>query len=232
MQTIHLLITGASRGIGLETAKALIDKRYNVTVTARSADLLANLKKESPDLVDPIAADLSNPADIEKIAEHLQKQEIQLDGLIHNAGYLINKPFAELTDDDWKEILDVNLMGPIRLTRKLTGLLKKGSHILAISSMGGYQGSRKFPGLAAYSTAKGALNILTECLAAELADKAICANSLCLGMVQTEMLQEAFPGVNAPVTAEEMGDYVADFVLNGHRFYNGKILPVALSDPE
>jgi NAD(P)-dependent dehydrogenase (short-subunit alcohol dehydrogenase family) len=98
--------------------------------------------------------------------------------------------------------------------------------------MGGFQGSAKFPGLAAYSVSKGALSILTECLSVELSDKNIKANALCLGAVQTEMLEEAFPGIEAPLSAKEMGNYISNFAIEGSAFYNGKILPVALEDPE
>jgi NAD(P)-dependent dehydrogenase (short-subunit alcohol dehydrogenase family) len=97
--------------------------------------------------------------------------------------------------------------------------------------MGGFQGSDKFPGLSAYSVTKGTLSILTECLAVELQDKNIKVNCLCLGAVQTEMLNEAFPGLTAPVEASQMGTYISDFVINGHTFYNGKVLPVALQNP-
>jgi NAD(P)-dependent dehydrogenase (short-subunit alcohol dehydrogenase family) len=106
------------------------------------------------------------------------------------------------------------------------------SHIVNISSMGGFQGSAKFPGLSAYSVSKGALSILTEALSTEFASKDIRVNALCLGAVQTEMFEEAFPGFKAPLSAEEMGHYIADFALTAHRFYNGKILPVSLEDPD
>jgi len=97
--------------------------------------------------------------------------------------------------------------------------------------MGGFQGSVKFPGLSAYSASKAALHTLTECLALELAEQEIKVNCLALGSAQTEMLEQAFPGYVSPVMAFEMGKYIADFALTGHRFFNGKILPVAISTP-
>jgi NAD(P)-dependent dehydrogenase (short-subunit alcohol dehydrogenase family) len=85
--------------------------------------------------------------------------------------------------------------------------------------------------LAAYSSAKGALSILTECMAEEFKDQNISVNCLALGAVQTQMLETAFPGIQAPVDADTMGMYLANFALNGHLVYNGKVLPVSLSTP-
>ena len=122
-------------------------------------------------------------------------------------------------------------MAPVTLTRELLPFFTSGGHILHISSMGGFQGSDKFPGLSAYSTTKGALATLTECLAVELTEQNIQVNCLCLGAVQTEMLNQAFPGIQAPVHAEQMGEHIASFAIHGNKFYNGKVLPVALNNP-
>jgi len=82
-----------------------------------------------------------------------------------------------------------------------------------------------------YAASKGALAILTECMAEELKGRNIKANCLALGAVQTEMLAEAFPGYEAPVKPNEMASFIKNFALNGHHVYNGKILPVSLSTP-
>jgi NAD(P)-dependent dehydrogenase (short-subunit alcohol dehydrogenase family) len=224
------LITGASRGIGYQTALELASQNITVIATARSTDRLEELASHSPHIT-PVPADLTKSEDLKKLVDFITEQDGQLHYLIHNAGALINKPFTDLTDQDWQQMWQVNLMAAVQLTRSVLEIFSDGAHILNISSMGGYQGSAKFPGLSAYSVAKGGLAILTECLAAELADQNIKSNCLCLGAVQTEMLQEAFPGMEAPVTATEMGTYVANFAINGSKFYNGKILPVALHDP-
>ena len=227
-----ILITGASRGIGFEIASYLAGLNHKVIVTARSVKSLEKLEHEYPDHIKSVPADLSKTAGISKLINYMKQNSIHLDGLINNAGVLINKPFIEQSDSDWQLQIDVNLMAPVRLSRASLPYLSQGSHIVNIGSMGGFQGSSKFPGLSAYSVSKGALSILTECLATELADKKISCNCLCLGAVYTEMLQEAFPGFEPPLSASEMGTYIGDFVLNSHAFYNGKILPVALSDPE
>jgi NAD(P)-dependent dehydrogenase (short-subunit alcohol dehydrogenase family) len=97
--------------------------------------------------------------------------------------------------------------------------------------MGGFQGTVKFAGLTAYSTSKAALCSFTELFAEEYKESTIKMNCLCLGAAQTEMLEEAFPGYQAPVSAEKMAEFIADFALKGHQWMNGKIIPVSLSTP-
>lgn len=227
----YYLITGASSGIGYKTAEHLALREVNVIVVARTESKLNELEEKYPDQIKALALDITDEHSGIEIKKYLTSKGIKLNGIVHNAGLLIAKPFAELTIEDWQKQLDVNLLAPVFITRNLLGHLNEDAHILNISSMGGFMGSSKFPGLSAYSASKGALSILTECLTVELADQNIKCNCLCLGAVQTEMLETAFPGMQAPVTADEMGSYVSDFLMNGHKFYNGKILPVALADP-
>ncbi len=222
------LVTGASRGIGLETVKTLLDAGARVVLVSRNA---SEVNLESAHLI-KLNADLSADNEGEKIANALKSLEINvIDGLVHNAGTLICKKFESLTLADFESVYRVNVFAVAMLTQALLPFLHRGSHVLGISSMGGIQGSSKFSGLAAYSSSKGALITLFELLAEEFKEQGIYFNSLALGAVQTEMLAEAFPGYVAPVTAPEMGSFIADFVQNGHRFFNGKVLPVALSTP-
>jgi len=226
------VVTGASRGIGKEICLKLASHEHTVIAVARSENPLARLEQSKPEFIHSFPTDLTDQKEIAKLINNLRSDFQNIDILINNAGALINKPFEELSLDDWRAQLESNLISAVSITKHLLPLFNENSHILNISSMGGYQGSKKFPGLSAYSVAKGALSILTECLSMELKSKKINANALCLGTVQTEMLEEAFPGIQAPVQPEEMGAYIADFALKGHQFYNGKILPVALEDPE
>ena len=154
-----------------------------------------------------------------------------VDVLINNSGYLVNKPFSELSLEDFKQSYDVNVFGVFSLTQVLLPFFKKSSHVVNISSMGGVQGSAKFPGLAAYSSSKGALITLTELLAEEYKEKGPSFNVLALGAVQTEMLSEAFPGYEASCQPEDMAKFIADFGLKSHYFLNGKIIPISLSTP-
>lgn len=228
----HIIITGASRGIGRETAKQLAGLGHRITVIARSGTELHELQSQYPEKIYPVTLDITEEATAGEIRNHLSKHNLTIDGFIHNAGRLNNKPFLEQGRRDWQNQFEVNLMAPAILTKELISFFNKNSHFLTIGSMGGYQGSSKFPGLSVYSATKGGLAILTECLATELAGYAIKCNCLCLGAVQTEMLEQAFPGIQAPVSAPEMAAYISDFILTGHQFYNGQILPVTLGDPD
>lgn len=238
-----VLITGASRGIGAEIARKSLGadlaggQNPLIFITARSSEALEKLKKEAPEQLIAIPADLTLASDREQLCSivrnSLKKENAELFGIVHNAGILRAKPFLELTEQDWNLHYQTHLLAPALLTRELVPhFSKEGGHIVHISSMGGFQGSKKFPGLSAYSALKGALSILSEALAAEFLEKNIACNALCLGAVQTEMLEEAFPGFKAAITPEEMGSWIAKFLWTGHRLFNGKILPVSLQDPE
>lgn len=225
------IVTGSSRGIGFEISTELAKEGHQVIAVARSEKNLDNLSQKFPDLIRAFPADLTVNQDIQKLVNEVSTNYNAVDILINNAGALINKPFEELTKKDWHHLLDVNLIAAVELVRSLLPYFSGDTHIVNISSMGGFQGSDKFAGLCAYSVAKGALSILSECLSVELGDRNIRSNALCLGAVQTEMLEQAFPGIEAPVTAEEMGKYIANFALEGANFYNGQILPVTLGSP-
>jgi 3-oxoacyl-[acyl-carrier protein] reductase len=109
--------------------------------------------------------------------------------------------------------------------------MSSGSHIVNISSMGGYQGSSKYKGLSVYSASKAALSCLSECLAGELKDSGISVNCLALGSVQTGMFEKAFPGFKAPLGPKEMAEFITYFAINGNKYFNGKVLPVAVNNP-
>ncbi len=227
-----ILITGASAGIGRATALALSqDADTRVLAVARREDRLRQLAEEAGDRLHYFAADLADADATAKLAAWVGGYA-PLTGLINNAGLLINKPFANLTDPDWESLFQVNLLAPARLIRLLLPHFDPaGAHIINIGSMGGYAGSAKFPGLSAYSAAKGALATLTECLAEELKEQKISCNCLALGAVQTEMLAQAFPGLQAPLQDHEMAEFFAYFVRQGHRFFNGKVLSVSVATP-
>lgn len=228
------LITGASSGIGFETALFLAENpNMQVIATARNIDKLKDLHEKSGKSIICIPFDLhgGDPQNFRK--ELIESRIERIDGIVHNAGLLVNRAFEDISRNELEMSYQTNVFAPYFLTQALLPLLKSSdsAHIIHISSMGGVQGSVKFPGLSAYSSSKGALSVLTECLALELTPHNIRVNCLALGAVQTEMLGQAFPGYTAPLKAHEMGSFIAWFLENGHRFFNGKILPVALSTP-
>ncbi|RNC79536.1 MAG: SDR family oxidoreductase [Balneola sp.] len=227
----NIIVTGASKGIGRAVTILLAQKGHKVFAIARTERALKNLILENykGDIV-TLTADLTDENDIDHIVKTIGS-ETSIDALINNAGLLINKPFLKTSIDDWQEQLEVNLIAPVRLIKRIHPNLRRGSHILNIGSMGGFQGSAKFEGLSAYSASKGALSILTESLSVEFANSGIAVNCLCLGAVQTKMLREAFPGYQAPTSPEQMAAFISDFALNGHNYFNGRILPVSLNNP-
>ena len=224
----NVVITGTSRGIGYELAKLFANQNHNVLAISRNTEPLEALHHKN---IKTLSVDLCKNDEILQVTEFVKNNWKQVDILINNAGKLVNKPFTELTSDDFLEVYKVNVFGVAELTKSLIPYLQKGSHVVTISSMGGIQGSMKFPGLAAYSSAKGAVITLSELLAEEYKEQQIAFNVLALGAVQTEMLQEAFPGFQAPVSAEEMANYIYNFSLTGHQFYNGKVLQVSSTTP-
>ena len=221
-----IVITGASRGIGFALTQLALQEGHRIYALSRNIQPL----KKSERLY-PYRIDLSEEQSLPIFAEQLQKEGIKIDALIHNAGMLLFKPFSETTTADFESIYRVNVFGLAALTRLLLPSIEPKGHIVSISSMGGLTSSAKFPGLAAYSSSKGAVSILTELLAEEYKETGPAFNALALGAVQTEMLTQAFPGFQAPVTAEEMATYILKFALEGQQFFNGKVLPVSATTP-
>jgi NAD(P)-dependent dehydrogenase (short-subunit alcohol dehydrogenase family) len=234
---MNIIITGASSGVGFEVVIELILSGNNkVIALARSQDKLERLLEIAHGLNPDCQLFALNFDIVHDDYEGLQQFiaanfDNRVDVLINNAGMLINKPFTQLLETDFVEMLQSNFIGHVRMIQALLPLMPAGAHILNVGSMGGFQGSAKFPGLSAYSASKAALHTLTECLAQELTEQDIKVNCLALGSAQTEMLEKAFPGYQSPVMAFEMGKYIADFALTGHKFFNGKVLPVAATTP-
>ena len=224
----NIIITGTSRGIGFELVKLFAAQGHNILALSRNEKPINDLGLKN---VTAWSFDLSNEISYKKVSSYIKENWQQVDILINNAGALLNKPFAETTFDDFEYIYKTNVFGVAELTRITLPYMATNSHVVTISSMGGVQGSMKFPGLAAYSSSKGAVITLTELLAEEYKDSGISFNILALGAVQTEMLEEAFPGYKAPTTALEMANYIYEFALNSNKYYNGKMLQVSSSTP-
>lgn len=230
---MNIIITGAGKGIGLELVNFFSqDQHHKIMAISRNINALQDYiaKNNKQDIVFPLSFDITSSVYSTLFSE---SKAIfgKIDLLIHNAGHLVNKPIEQLASEEFDQIFSVNVKAPFFLTQALLPLMQNPSQIITIGSMGGFQGSSKFAGLSLYSASKGAIAILTECLAEELKDKNIRVNCLALGAVQTEMLQQAFPGYKPAVTAAQMAEFIAHFALNNKGIINGKIIPVALTMP-
>jgi len=227
--TKNIIITGTSRGIGFELVKLFSNAGHQVLSLSRNNTPVINLGLKN---VTALSFDLSKEEGYNKVSDFIsEKWSKKVDILINNAGLLVNKPFQEISKHDWLNVYQVNVFGVAELTKAILPFMNKGSHVVTVSSMGGIQGSLKFPGLAAYSSSKGAVITLSEVLAEEYKEQQIAFNVLALGAVQTEMLEEAFPGYEAPLKAVEMASYIYNFSLTGNKYYNGKVLEVSSTTP-
>ena len=222
----NIIITGTSSGIGLELVKIYSKNGYNVISLSRS-----DLPAKGLVGVEHMNFDISKKESLVNLVNLIKNKYKKIDILVNNAGKLINKSFKDLSKDDLYDIYDVNVFGVVSLIQCLLPFFKKDSHVVNISSIGGISGSSKFPGLTAYSSSKGALNILTEVLAEEFKESGPKFNSLSLGSVNTPMLNKAFPGYKAQVDPNEMASFIFDFANNSSKVFNGKVIPVSSSNP-
>lgn len=227
MQNKNIIITGTSRGIGYEMALQFANAGYNVLAISRKTPRIL-IDHEN---ITCLPIDISDENQLQQVNEFISKTWKKVDVLIHNAGSLLHKNFTEITTQEFQNIYKVNVFAVAELTKICIPFMEKGSHVVTISSMGGIQGSMKFAGLSAYSSSKGAVITLSELLAEEYKEQRIAFNVLALGSVNTEMLQEAFPGYEAPLSAKEMADYIYNFALTGNKYYNGKVLQVSSTTP-
>jgi short-subunit dehydrogenase len=224
----NVIITGCSRGIGYELARLFAQNGHKVLALSRNDKPIKQLKNKN---ISAFPFDICSEKDFEKLEEFLNGDWGTVDILVNNAGQLLNKPFLQTSRIEFEEIYKVNVFGVAELTRLIIPKMSPGGHVVTISSMGGVQGSMKFPGLSAYSSSKGAVITLTELWAEEFKETGPSFNVLALGAVQTEMLEEAFPGYKAPVSAADMAAYIMDFAIKGQGYFNGKLLQVSISTP-
>jgi NAD(P)-dependent dehydrogenase (short-subunit alcohol dehydrogenase family) len=223
----HIIVTGTSRGIGHELALQFAQAGHQVLALSRtiSPSLFGH------DCITNLAVDLTQAKDLDLVAQFLKTSWTHVDALIHNAGAITVQPFSTISPADFEAVYRVNVFAVAQLTQCVLPFLSKGSHVVTISSMGGIQGSMKFAGLAAYTSSKAAVIGLSELLAEEYKEAGIAFNVLAIGAVQTEMLATAFPGYQAPLQPNQMAEYIVQFALTGHTFYNGKVLQVSSTTP-
>lgn len=232
----NVIVTGSSRGIGFKLVQQYAEAGHEVIAISRNSDRLEELKEACLQLnsqaqVHILSFDLAKGDIAAQLVPFIESCFQHVDILINNAGALVAKPFTEINSEELERIYHVNVLSVFKLTQELIPKFSNNAHIVNISSVGGIQGSVKFSGLSAYSSSKAALLALTECLAEEYKETDLTFNCLALGAVQTEMLEEAFPGYQAPTSANDMATYIFDFSINGQNFYKGKVLNISKSTP-
>lgn len=223
----NIIITGTSRGIGYELALQFANAGHNVLAISRKIPQ-ALIENQN---IACLGLDLSANEGLDRVTDFIESTWKKVDIIIHNAGALLLKPFTDITSEEFEYIYKVNVFGVAALNRVVLPYMGKGSHVVTISSMGGVQGTMKFAGLSAYSSSKGAVITLSELLAEEYKEQGVAFNVLALGAVNTEMLQEAFPGYEAPLSPKQMSDYIYNFALTGNTYFNGKVLQVSSTTP-
>lgn len=235
-----VLITGASAGIG--EALAIEIQKYSpksMILLSRSSEKLMLLKNKMMDLpnnhtqIEVISVDITDENHLNKALEQIKNQFKEIHILINNAGYLVNKLFLEQDKEDLNRQFYVNYIAPSLIIKGLFPLINSSEHarIMNISSMGGYQGSSKFSGLSHYSASKGALAVLSECLAVEFQEFNINVNAIALGAINTQMLRAAFPTYQAPLEADELAEFVCNILNSRKMAFNGQVIPLALNNP-
>jgi 3-oxoacyl-[acyl-carrier protein] reductase len=187
------LVTGASRGIGRSIALEFARCGADVAVNYRSSDAEAReveaIIEENGETAMCAQADVSEPAEVERMAAEIRDELGDVDVLVNNAGITIDRKFEEMTHDDWQTVLDVNLGGTFNCTKAFFDDIRDADHgrLINISSVVGQQGNY---GQANYATSKGGMFAFTRTLALELAASGSTANCVAPGFVRTDMLEK------------------------------------------
>ncbi|MBE1296572.1 MAG: glucose 1-dehydrogenase [Rhodobacteraceae bacterium] len=179
------LITGGARGIGLATAKGLVEMGWNVAILDRDVEALEAAGQEV-ETVTQIAADVSRPEDVARAVAEITEDFGRLDGLVNNAGVADFGPIRETTFERWRRVMETNLDGPFLMTQAFTDLLAAdgGGAVVNITSISGLRASTL---RVAYGTSKAALAQLTLQQAAELGEIGIRVNAVAPGPVATKL---------------------------------------------
>lgn len=181
------IVTGGSRGIGKATAKEFVQEGAHVAITARDP---MRLEKTANDIgnVYFIPGDIRNENDVQNVVKKTVDKFGRIDILVNNAGVFPQvKPLHKISDQEWNEVIDVNLIGQFRFTRAVIPFMEKnGGSIINVSSNAGLKAFENFEA-DAYTASKGALVLLTKAWAIEYAKSKIRVNCVCPGIVETDM---------------------------------------------
>ncbi|MGG3913897.1 SDR family NAD(P)-dependent oxidoreductase [Rossellomorea vietnamensis] len=188
----HILITGATGGIGYETAKVAVQAGARVTITGRNEEKLNELKADcqDPDSVFLYKADLTSPEDREQLLSAAREQHGPITGLVNSAGIGGGDLVEKLTEDDLRKIMELNYFSLVQLSQDVYNQMKelKGGAIVNISSLSGLRGTH---GNSAYSASKFAVTGFTQAFAHEAIEHHVRVNAICPGYVDTEMGRNA-----------------------------------------
>ncbi len=184
------LITGGSRGIGFATAKIMSENGATVVITGKDSKRLEKSVLKIPNSIG-FVADIRKTDEVKNVVRKTIEKFGKLDILVNNAGIFPKiKQLHEIDEDEWNEVLDVNLTGQFRFTKEAIPHLQKTSgSIINISSDAGLKAYQGF-NADAYSASKAALIILTKCWALEYAKYKIRVNCICPGVVDTDMTKQ------------------------------------------
>ncbi len=197
----RVVVTGASSGIGLETARLLVEHGAEVCLVARSADRLERAAAEVGGSVWWREGDVSDSRTARQLAADVTARWQHLDGLVNNAGIAPMATLSETDDRTWDEAFAVNVRGPFLLCRELHEVLE-GGRVPSVVNVSSTLAERAIPGMAAYNASKAALNHLTRSLALEWAP-AVRVNAVMPAVVDTPI--HTTRGISAEQVAE-MGE--------------------------
>lgn len=188
-----VLVTGASSGIGYETAGIFLQEGARVYLNGRDEEKLERAVSSFTDLKGEAIAlvgDVSRVEECETMLDIVKQSSCRLDVLVNSAGILIEGKSDAMAEKDWDAVMDTNAKGTFFMCRYAIPLLEdSGGVIVNVSSDSGLVGNKE---AAIYCASKGAVTLLTKALAVELAERKIRVNAVCPGIVDTPMLEEAF----------------------------------------
>src|SRR3984893_8443931 len=221
-----IIITGAGRGIGRATALRFARQGARVVLFSRTPATLAQLATEiegEGHSVLSIAGDVSNEEDVIGLFQRVIETYGRVDALVNCAGIVAVKPFVDMDAATWDHVINVNLRGTFLCCREAFRVMseQRSGVIINLSSLSGVKGVEKFPGLSAYNVSKAGVASLTEILAVEGKPHGIRVCAVSPGAVDTEMLNQADPHLNAGMTPDDMAEILLFLADDSGRMFSG-----------